>query len=173
MKRVLAGLIVAVLVLSPLPTNAADAPGCEGLEQFRADLFPIGERWADELQAIGIHGADWDPLTLSSDDWRTYADISLEIHRDFLDVTAPEWAADWLQVRVDGTALQEQIGKAVADGGILLVLGFNDASEAIDQRDDEAKAAAIAHCADFEQFAYDWDALDGEVDGTPVATPAA
>lgn len=171
MKRVLAVIVMIVAVLAPAGVHAKDAPGCEGLEQFRADLFPIGEKWADELDAIGIGGADWSPATLSSDDWQTYADVSLEIHRELKEVNPPDWAADWLEVRIDSTALQEQVGKAAADAGFMVILGFESEFSKLDQKDDETREAAIAHCPDFDQFAYDWDALDGEVDGTPVPTP--
>lgn len=167
MKRVVAVLavILSVLVLLPVPARTDDAPGCEGLAAFRDELFPIGEQWADDLADLGIS----DPLTMSSDDWLAYAELSLETHRALKGVDAPAWAEDWLTVRIDTTALQEQIGRAAATGGVFITLGFSDAIDAIEQRDTETREAAIEHCADFAQFAYEWDALDGEVDGTPVA----
>lgn len=171
MKRVLTGLIVAVLVLSPLPANGADAPGCEGLEQFRADLFPIGERWADELEAIGVSDINWDPLAMSSDDWQAYADGALAAHRGLEQIQAPDWVAEWMAVQLDTTALQEQIGKAAAAGGSLAIIAFSDSIDTLNQRDDDSRKTAITHCADFELFVHDWDALDGQIDGTPVPTP--
>jgi hypothetical protein len=171
MRRIFIAIVLVGVLLSPAGVRADDAPGCEGLERFRADLFPVGEQWADELEELGVSDSDWDPLTMSSDDWVTFAEIALAIHRELKAVDAPDWVMDWMQVRLDTTALQEQIGKAVAEGGILVILGFNPAIDGLDQRDDQTREAAIAQCADFAQFAHDWDALDGEIDGTPVPTP--
>lgn len=164
-------VLAAVFALAvPAVSRANDAPGCEGLAEFREAIMPIGERWAEAQAAIGIGGPDWSPATLSSDDWVAYADLSLSRNRELKEIDAPEWLADWLDVRIDSTALQEQLGKAAAEGGFLVLLAFGDEIEKLDQRDTEARQAAIERCAVFEQFAYDWDALDGEVDGTPVAT---
>lgn len=171
MKRWIITLFVAGLLLTPTGAQAADSPGCEGLSEFRAELFPIGERWAADLREVGVGGEEWSPATLSSDDWLAYADIALEVHRDLKELEPPGWVAAWLDVRIDSTALQEQIGKAAAQSGMLIVLGFSEEIEALDQRDNETRKAAIAQCSDFEQFVYDWDALDGEVDGTPVSVP--
>lgn len=172
MKRVVMALALLAVVLVPSGARAGDAPGCEGLEQFRADIMPIGERWADALTDAHL-GAAREVTTFSSDDWTVYAGIALSVNKELKTVDAPDWLDAWLQVRIESTGLQEQIGKAAAEGGMFVILGFGNQVDALNQRDDEAKAAAIARCADFAQFAYDWDALDGEVDGTPVATPAA
>jgi hypothetical protein len=167
---VLVALVVVFSVLVPGATQAKDAPGCEGLEQFRADIMPIGEKWADELDNANL-GPSRSPITFSSDDWTTYAGIALSANKALKTVDAPDWLEDWLQVRIEATGIQEQIGKAAAEGGVFVILGFEDQVNDLDKREDDSKTAAIARCADFEQFAYDWDALDGEVDGTPVATP--
>lgn len=170
MKRVLAGLIVAVLVLSPLDVRATDAPGCEGLEQFRADIMPIGERWANALTDAHL-GPSREVTTYSSDDWTTFAGIALSVNKELKTIDTPDWLQDWVLVRIESTGLQEQIGKAAAEGGMFVILGFGDQVDALNQRDTATKETAIARCPDFQQFAYDWDALDGDVDGTPVATP--
>lgn len=131
--------------------------------------MPIGEAWGQALDDAHLDPSR-SPATFSSDDWLAYAEIALTYNRELKTVDAPDWLEDWLQVRIEATGLQEQIGKAAAEGGMFVILGFGDQADDLDERGDEAKAAAIAQCADFEQFAYDWDALDGEVDGTPVAT---
>ena len=172
MKRLLMALVVLAVVLVPGSVRAGDAPGCEGLEQFRADIMPIGEKWADDLKALGVSDLDWDPLTMSSDDWQDYADIALSANRELKGIDTPDWAADWMAVQLDTTALQEQIGKAAAAGGSLAIIAFSSSIDTINQRDDESRKTTIAHCAEFAQFVYDWDALDGQIDGTPVPTPA-
>ncbi len=172
MKRAIVVLVLAVSVLAPVTVHAEDAPGCEGLAQFRADIMPVGERWGQAL--IDAHlDPSRSPATFSSDDWLTYAEIALDANKGLKTVDAPGWLTDWLQVRIESTGLQEQIGKAAAESGMLIILGFGDQIDELHQRDIEAKASAIARCTEFAQFAYDWDALDGVVDGTPVATPAA
>lgn len=170
-QRFLAIALVAMAMCLPAGAHAGDAPGCEGLEQFRAEIMPIGEQWADDLAALGITDPDWSPITMSSDDWLAYADIALAAHRALKTVDAPEWLAEWVAVQIDTTALQEQIGKAAASGGFLVVAAFDQEFEAIDKRDNEARTNAGSRCSDFAEFVGAWDALDGLIDGTPVPTP--
>jgi len=162
--------MVAAAMCLPASAHAGDAPGCEGLEQFRAEIMPIGEQWSQELSAANLDSSR-SPATFSSDDWLDYAEIALTYNKELKAIDAPDWLDEWLQVRIEATGLQEQIGKAAAEGGMFVILGFSEQADDLSRREDEVKTAAITRCPDFAQFAYDWDALDGEVEGTPVPTP--
>lgn len=170
MKRVLIALVLVVALVAPFGSTAKDAPGCDGLEQFRADLMPIGQRWADALNDAGL-SSDRDVLTYSSDDWRTLAGIALTYGRELRTIDAPDWLNDWLQLQIQSAGIKEQVAIAVADGGMFAILGFTDQLESFETRQDEAAATAESRCPDFAQLAHDWSALDDEIDGTPVPTP--
>lgn len=171
-ERCVVVAVMIALALAPGVSRAGDAPGCEGLTQFRADVMPIGEAWADALFDAHLDPSR-SPATFSSDDWLAYADIMLAANRGLKTIDAPDWLEEWLQVRIESTGLTEQMSQAAAEGGFLVLLAFKDQVDALDQRSDDVDSAANAQCPDFAQFAREWDALDGEIDGTPVATPAS
>lgn len=170
MKRIMLIAAMIAMLVAPLGARADDAPGCEGLAAFRAEIMPIGERWADALFDARL-GPSRSPATFSSDDWLTYADIALTANRGFKSIEAPDWLDEWIQARIASTGLMEQMSRAAAEDGFLVLLGFGGQIDALSQQSDSADSAAIARCPAFAQFASDWDALDGEVDETPVATP--
>lgn len=165
MKRLALVLpVIAALVFFAMPSRADDAPGCEGLAEYREAMFAAAEPLPMQ--------ADDNPLTMSSSDWLAYAESSLAFHDRLSEVEPPEWAAEWHVVRLDITGMQEQIGRAAAKEGAFVILGFEELVNDIFERDDETRESAIAICSDFATFADDWDALDGENrDGTPVPTP--
>lgn len=164
--RVLIGIAVIVLAVLAvaalaLPSSADDAPGCDGLAEYREAMLSL---------PLPIE-ADDNAFTMSSSDWLAYAESSLEFHDLLADVTPPEWAADWHEARLDAFGFREQLGRMVAENGVMVLLGFDDTVNDLIENSDKAEASAIDTCPDFAAFAYEWDALDGDVDGTPVATP--
>ena len=153
-------LFAAMVVIGWLASaSAEDAPGCDGLSDYREAMMPL---------APGGYWQDRDPLTISSDEWAEFAEAAVAYQRALRDITPPLWAEEWHQIRVEFVGLAEQVGKAVSTGGIFLALGFVDSIEAMELREADARERAIAACPDFVQFLDEWDPPDG----TPVATPA-
>lgn len=179
MKRLFSSVgvlaILAVLagaVFAPSRSAAEDAPGCEGLGDYRAEMFKAGRDFLALLDERGV-SLSKDPFSYSTDDWIAYAESSLEFQRDLKEITPPAWAAEWHQAKVDLAAIAEQLGKAAEKDGVLAVLMFGDALEKNEAEGNALIATISATCADFQQFTVDWDALDGNIKGTPVATPSA
>jgi hypothetical protein len=120
-------------------------------------------------EAAGI-GPDREPATFSSGDWKAYAEGALQLQRALREIEPPSWAESWHESKIEVAGLQEQIGKAAAEGGVLVILAFEEPLDANEARQDAALAEATEACAEFADFEAEWDALDGQVEGTPVAT---
>lgn len=166
-------MIVAVIGFAGVAASTADAKdtkGCEGLGDYRKELFKIGRAYSEDLNKAGLT-TDRDPLTYSTDDWIAYADITLEYQRALKKVTPPDWAKEWHQGRLERSGLIEQIARTIASGGIMMGVAFNDQADALDAKDKQVIASTSEACADFAAFEHDWQSIDGEIDGTPVATP--
>lgn len=169
-RTIAAAALVAVLLagsLFSITADAKDAKGCEGLADYRAAMFQL---WRHDGDGRSIM-QDRDPLTLSSDDWLLVAETALEYQRALKKIEVPDFAADWHQARIEAIGLAEQMSRAIAKDGFLVALAFVDSIEASEAKEADAVEAANLICADFAGFVHDFDALDGEIDGTPVATP--
>lgn len=172
--RILAGvllIVAAAVAVFALPSSADDAPGCDGLAEYRDAMFAAADPMVEYMTESGISSPAFNPLTLSSSDWSAYADEALAFHDRIAEVEPPAWATDWHALKLDMTGAQEQVGRAAATGGVMVAIGFAETLHTIEADTDAAEEAIAETCPDFAQFAYDWDALDGSVDGTPVATP--
>lgn len=167
---ILIGLLVGIGTYAVVETDAKDAEGCEGLRDYRAAMFKAGHNYQEANKEDGIDISS-DPFLLSSDDFTNLADNILQFHRDLKAIEPPEFAAPWHQLEVDGTALGEQAFRAIAIGGLLVMLGFGDQIDANDAAREAAIIVADGICSDFSAFQHDFDSIDGDIDGTPVATP--
>ncbi|MCG3176901.1 MAG: hypothetical protein MOGMAGMI_01865 [Candidatus Omnitrophica bacterium] len=170
MKRVAASAaVVLALVVLVLPSSADDAPGCEGLGEYREAMLEAAEPMVAFLDETGIVSAS--PLTISSNIWLAFSEEARAFNERLLEIEPPEWAVEFHRLQLDTTGMQEQSAKAIVESGPMAVLIFEETINDIEERKDSVPAAIAETCPDFAQFAADWDALDGEVDGTPVATP--
>lgn len=168
-------LVVGLLRWLP-PATAGDAPGCEGLTTYRAAMLAAGQEFLRAFDDDGYSFAAIESdqvLTYSSDDWTAMADHFLALNRELRDITPPDWAAEWHDLRIQHMGLLEQTLRAIATGGILMGWAFVDPLDELNANAEAAVVAASVTCDNFAAFAYEWDALDGKVDGTPVATPVA
>jgi hypothetical protein len=153
-------------------SEANDATGCEGLADYRVAMFKIGRAYLKALDEDGIP-LSRDSLTYSTEEWTTFAEDTLQFQRDLTSINPPVWASSWHELQVERTSLQAQLAKAIATAGISATAAFADHFNANDAERDTAIEAISQTCRDFAAFTHDWSALDGEIDGTPVATPAA
>ena len=163
----LAGVLVAFVAVWQVAAD--DAPGCDGLEAYREAMLAAAEPMVTYLEVSGF--GDANPLTVSSAEWLVYADEALAFNERLLAIEPPEWAADFHRLQLDTTGMQEQVGRTVAESGVMALLLFEDTVNDIEERKDSVPAAIAETCPDFASFSHEWDALDGEIDGTPVATP--
>lgn len=147
-----------------------DTKGCEGLGDYRAAMFKAGRDYLKALDDDRIP-VSRDITTFSSDDFVVLADDALDYSRVMKGIIPPSFAATWHQVKIERLGIVEQIGRAAAQGGLFVALAFSDQIDANERAAADAVAAAAAICADFASFEHDWQALDGLIDGTPVATP--
>lgn len=172
-RKWIAFFVVAMIVaggFAAATADAKDAKGCDGLGDYRTEMFKVGR---DYLKANSEDGIPFsrELLTYSSDDWTNLAENVLEYQRGLNSIDPPDWAQQWHQTQIEGAGLLEQIGRAAAENGALATVAFSDQAEAIQEQRDAALKAVSKICSQFTEFRYDWDALDGDVDGTPVATP--
>jgi hypothetical protein len=163
-------LFGAAFVLQPLDSRAEDAPGCEGLEDYSEQMLDAGAKLVEFWEEADI-GPEREPTTYSSNDGTHYAEGGLQFQRALREIDPPAWAETWHVSKIEIAGLQEQIGKAAAEGGVLVILAFEEAIDANEAREDAAYAEATEACEDFAEFEAEWDALDGQVEGTPIATP--
>lgn len=160
---VLAGWLVAQHGLGATSGSAKDATGCEGLSDYREDVFALwSDNSSEELR-------DSDLLSLSSDEWLELADFALEFHRGFKKIDTPEFAASWHQARIESIGLVEQLARSVAQGGFFAALVFEEPIEEAEANLEAAVETGSAVCADFSDFARDYDALGNEDDVTPAS----
>src|SRR5680860_946014 len=160
--------IGAVSVFQTLGSRPEDAPGCEGLEAYSEQMLDAGAELVEHWVSVGF-GPERELATYSSDEWTAYAEGALQLQRSLREIEPPSWAESWHGSKIEATGLQEQIGKAAAEGGLLAIQAFEEAIDAIEAHEDAGYAEAAAACADFAAFEAEWDALDGQVEGTPVA----
>lgn len=179
MRRVLSigGLaLVVLLVLSGamLQSNvqAKDAPGCDGLASYRAAMFKAGRDYLASLDKDSIP-VSRSPITYSSDDWTALANDALAYQRAMKKIAPPDFAKDWHQAQIEKDGLVQQLAATAASSGVLATIAFKDQIDLATKKSDAALAAAGKSCADFIGFQHDWDSLDGDINGTPVATPAS
>ena len=173
MRRFAFLVIGFLIVVSGLAINRADAKdtkGCDGLADYRAEMFAAGRDYLKLLDEDGI-GVGRDPFTYSSDDWTSGADDLLAYNRALVEIDPPEWAAEWHQLKIELSGLSEQVFRIIAKDGVMMILGFSDQFDANEAATDAAIERIGKSCADFPAFTRDHDALDGDIDGTPVATP--
>lgn len=173
MKRL--GLIAGVLVLLfavgafAMQGRAKDAEGCDGLSVYRTEMFAAATAYGKRMDEHGLTGRA--VLSLSSDDWRNFADDALAYQRDLKAITPPEWAASWHETQIAYAGMAEQVAALAAESGPLAVAAIGPqidevAANAVDAAKETAKT-----CADFAAFVSDWYRYLG-VD-EPVATPTA
>jgi hypothetical protein len=141
--------------------DAKDAKGCEGLSDYREEVFAV---WSDS--SLGLVGPEL--LSLSSDDWRDVAAAAVEFQRGFKQIDPPVFAAEWQQALTEGIGMAEQMALAIADGGLFVVLGFEEQLAEAEEKIEAAVKTGTAMCADFSDFARDYEALKDE-GGTPAA----
>jgi hypothetical protein len=133
-------------------------------------MFAAGRAYLEALENDGMPTSR-DILTYSSDDWTVLAGHLGNHQKELKAIAPPPWASEWHQKVIERAGLGEQMAKMVATGGIFLAIGFTESFDKVDAEKDAAVESASAMCGDFAAFARDWDALDGYIDGTPVATP--
>ena len=152
--------------------SAQDAVGCEGLSAYRAEMFKVGKAFIAQTVKDGVP-ANRDVATFSSAEWTKKAADLAVYQADLEAIAPPPWLKNWHDLRIERAGLDEQIALAAASRGLYGALLFKGASDRIDAENKAATAAAFAACSDFAVFARDWDALDGDINGTPVATPSS
>jgi hypothetical protein len=162
--------MLAGLAAQLAPAKAEDTKGCEGLGEYRTEMFAVGSTFAKTLKDLKFTQND-DLFTKSSDDWQALADASLQFQRDLKEITPPDWIRDWHDLLVTRAGALQNMALAAVTGGVLATTAFTDTFSKIDGDIDDAKEAIAEGCGDAAQFFHDWDALDGSIDGTPVATP--
>lgn len=165
---VLAGWLVAQNVLGATSGSAKDAKGCEGLSDYHEEVFAL---WSDN-PVEGLK--DREALSLSSDEWLELADAALKFQRGFNQIGPPDFAAEWHQALIESFGIVEQASLAIADGGLFVGLVFQEPFDEAEARLEAAVETGTAVCADFSDFARDYEALGDEGEGTPAAeSPAA
>jgi hypothetical protein len=169
---VMIGLVGGVGIASRPADAAKDAPGCEGLAAYRVAMFKAGKDYLASLDRDSIP-VSRSPITYSSDDWTALAKDALDYQRAVKKITPPEFAKGWHQAQVEKDGLIQQLATTAASSGVLAAIAFKDQFDQATKKSDDALAAAGVICADFISFQHDWDALDGDINGTPVATPAS
>lgn len=168
------GIFAAVAFIGWLiaPAEAEDALGCEGLSEYRAAMIEAGENYWAILDDGGISDTDA-ILTWTPDDWGVFATAATDYAVHLQSIEPPPFAAAWHDVKIDAAGLTINIARAVETGGALVIIGFSGEADKLDAREVDAYNAAIAVCPDFAVFQAEWDAIDGEIDGPPKATPLA
>ena len=172
-KKLVSLFVIALIVAGGFvatSANAKDAKGCEGLADYRVAMFKVGRSYLEANADDGIP-FDRDPLTFSSDDWADAASNALQFQRDIKSVTPPNWAMPWHVLKIEFAGLVEQAFRAISTGGILMSAGFSEPIDANGSAADSAVKEITKTCPVFADFQHDWSALDGDIDGTPVATP--
>ena len=171
MKRL--GLIAGMLVLLftvgafAMQGRAKDATGCDGLSVYRTEMFAAASAYGKRMDEHGLTGRA--VLSLSSDDWRNFADDALAYQRDLKAITPPEWASSWHLTQVAYAGVAQQMATFAAENGPFAITAIGPQIDAV-----RASAAAAAQtttrtCADFAAFVSDWYRYLG-VDN-PAATP--
>lgn len=143
---------------------------CDGLGDYRKAMFEAGRHY---LKAVSDDGIDIDanPMTLSSDDWQALAEDELQYQREIRDVTPPEWAKTWHDLKVQYAGFVQQLDLTAATSGIIAASAMVDELNKLDAQADQAIAAIAQICSEFPAFEHDFDSLDGNIDGTAVPTP--
>ncbi len=175
MRRAMIPMVVLLMVAAwVLPRSlvraGGDPEGCDGLSKYRGQVLTSGELYLNNLANAGIptsRGA----LTYSSDDWKSYAKEARALRKRLGKIKPPGYAKRWHELEMQRLDLQGQLGDAAASSGIMAVTGIINQMETTDAALDQAVKTASAVCSAFADFQHDWDALDGDVQGTPVATP--
>jgi hypothetical protein len=143
------------------------------LSDYRDAIFPVGQDLVAAWDEAGIDLVTRSAASFSSSEWATLAELAVVYQEQLKQIEPPDFAADWHRSLIEQAGLQEQVGRAAAEHGVLAAgLVFGGELDEIDQRIDEAREAAIDACPEFRSFHQDWDAIDGNVAGIPVATPA-
>jgi len=164
---VLAVVLIALNGLAATSGAAKDAKGCKGLSDYREEVFAL---WSNSPSGMG----DRKPTSMSSDDWLEIADVALKYQRGLKKIDPPDFAAAWHQALIEDIGLAEQMFLAIADGGLFMALGFEELFDEAEEKLEAAVETGDAMCADFSDFARDYEALGDEDDGTPSpeATPS-
>jgi hypothetical protein len=132
-------------------------------------MFAAARTFLNALDDGGLRETD-DPQTFSSDDWRLLAD-QVDIYVLALrEIDPPHFAVGWHQAVIEAAILGADISRAIANDGIDAIEAFQTPSAISDRALQLTLSAAIRHCPDFEQFHLDWEAMDDDTTGTPVAT---
>lgn len=162
-------LLASALGESQTGADAKDANGCEGLESYRKAMLAAGQDFINALENDGIP-VGRDPLTFSSAEWRTFAERAAAFQAALKEIAPPSFAAEWHQAQVERYGLLEQAAKAIADNGVMASAAFSEAIDKNEAARADALTAATAACSDFASFNREYDALDGQIDGTPEAS---
>jgi hypothetical protein len=174
MRRLLLVLVVALLVMpgvSLLRADAKDAPGCDGLGEYRAELFAVGSDYYSAL-ADGFIDVTAASETYSTDDWSVIADASLQLQRDLKAIDPPEWIREWHVKQITQVGGLQQVASTAVESGVFAASMVGSSFAELPGQIKQIQIDLEAVCADAKQFFYDWAALDGYVAGTPVATPS-
>jgi len=172
MKRL--GLIAGILVLLfavgvfAMRGSAKDAEGCDGLDAYRTEMFAAATAYSQRMTDDGLNGRA--VFSLSSDDWRSFADNALAYQRDLKKINPPEWAATWHQTQIAYAGIAQQMAASAAEYGPFAIATLSDQLDEV--LADAVTAAQITAetCADFDVFVSDWYRFLG-VDNP--ATPTA
>jgi len=171
MKRL--GLIAGVLVLLvavgafAMQGSAKDATGCDGLSTYRQEMIAAARSYGERMAEDGLHGRAI--MSLSSDDWRNFAENALAYQRDLKAITPPSWAASWHETQIAYAGMAEQVAALAAESGPLAVAALGPQIDEVATNAADAANATAKTCADFAAFVADWYRFLG-VDN-PAATP--
>lgn len=174
LRRLSVLLVVAALFAGAVAvqvTAAEDAKGCEGLSDYRVAMFKIGRDYLEKIESEVPNWQQREATSYSTDEWRSISEAALEAQRAIKDLDPPTWAEAWHDLQIERWGMVEQMTKTVASDGIMAAIAFTDGLDSIEEKLKSATEDVGKACADFIDFERDWQSLDGEIDGTPVATP--
>lgn len=175
MFRFAAVLLVVLgfgLTVASRGTTASDKPGCEGLGEYRKAMFVAGRSYIESAEKFAPGWQAREVTSFSSDEWTGFADAALQMQRDLKDITPPPWAKSWHDLQVARSGFSEQVFRTIVRDGLLVAAALLEDGDAIETKLEAAADEISKTCESFAGFVHDWNALDGEIDGTPVATPS-
>src|SRR4051812_31516716 len=120
---VLALLLGGQVVRHFTQSNPSDAPGCQGLADYRTAMFRAERDYLDDITEDGVPAGE-EPVTYSSAAWHTIAEDTLSLQTALNAITPPPWAAGFHEVVIARERISEQISASVAEGGVTAGMPF-------------------------------------------------
>lgn len=166
-RKWIALFVIAMIVAGGFistTANAKDAKGCEGLGEYRAEIFEVGSNYLTNVRS-DIPGFDDREMTsYSSEEWIALADDLVEYQKSISAVEPPEWAKPWHLYQIERAGTNEQVARTAGTDGLFAIIAFTEAIEALESKAELVKSEVSAVCGDFPKFLADWDMLDGTMD---------